>query len=551
MKPRPLVIPPASEAPTHRLVVSLGDPIGHSLAIARGFLERADDRVELAPTPHAPPRLERMDGTLESEDWLSIVDAVAPGLLERGPAHADWLERVRGVLEGAHALGAESHQGIYERKVDDWAQEVRAIDEHLRDHRYVLGGTISFADLLLFCFAVRIDAVHHVLWKANVYLLEDLPVLHAHARDLFERPEVWQATDWDALVREPHEEAGDLNPRGLIPLGGRPALDAPHFRQSLSVEGELDASVEEDPNAARAEGEWVRGLSRHRARVGDPAHPPQAGRYHLFAPLNCPWSHRALLGRAVKGLDAAVGASIVYFRRDPERGWQFNPAIPGCTEDRVHGRTYVAEYYEAEGSEERSVPFLYDTLTERIVNNESADILRMFDDAFGPLATRGVSLYPEAHRAEIDRLNEEIYQRINNGAYKAGFARTQAAYARAFERYFAGLAWIESRLRDRPWLVDTDHPTEADLRLFPTIFRHDAVYYARFRLDAARVRDYPRLADWLRRMLDWPGVADASDLDHARNGYFGRTGNEIVPAGPVPLALSPKDFSRDTWLNRK
>ena len=259
----------------------------------------------------------------------------------------------------------------------------------------------------------------------------------------------------------------------------------------------------------------------------------------------------ALLGRAVKGLDAAVGASIVYFRRDPERGWQFNPAIPGCTEDRVHGRTYVAEYYEAEGSEERSVPFLYDTLTERIVNNESADILRMFDDAFGPLATRGVSLYPEAHRAEIDRLNEEIYQRINNGAYKAGFARTQAAYARAFERYFAGLAWIESRLRDRPWLVDTDHPTEADLRLFPTIFRHDAVYYARFRLDAARVRDYPRLADWLRRMLDWPGVADASDLDHARNGYFGRTGNEIVPAGPVPLALSPKDFSRDTWLNRK
>ena len=295
----------------------------------------------------------------------------------------------------------------------------------------------------------------------------------------------------------------------------------------------------------------MRGLSGHRDVItadGRSGFPAEAGRYHLYAPYNCPWSHRALLGRSVKGLEEAIGVTIVYFRRHPEEGWQTNPKIPGCTEDPIGRHRFIREIYEAVGSEERSVPVLFDTETGTIVNNESAEILRMFGQAFDALATRDVDLYPAAHRDAIDRLNELVYQRINNGAYKAGFASSQHAYDRAFARYFSALEWLEESLEGRDFLVGTPHPTEADLRLFPTLFRHDAIYYARFRLNRARVRDYPRLASWLERMLAWPGVADASDLDHARNGYFGRTGNEIVPAGPVPLGLSPKDYPREVWL---
>ena len=192
----------------------------------------------------------------------------------------------------------------------------------------------------------------------------------------------------------------------------------------------------------------------------------------------------------------------------------------------------------------------WDTKAQAIVSNESADILRMFDGAFGDLATRDLVLVPPAHRAAIDRLNALVYQRINNGAYKAGFAKSQHAYARAFDRYFAMLDYLEATLAKQPWLVPSDAPTEADLRLFPTVYRHDPIYFTRFRLNLRRIADYPRLSDWLARMMQVPGVAEASNLDPARTGYFGRTGNGIVPYGPVPLTLSPADFSEAVWLNR-
>jgi putative glutathione S-transferase len=175
----------------------------------------------------------------------------------------------------------------------------------------------------------------------------------------------------------------------------------------------------------------------------------------------------------------------------------------------------------------------------------------MFNSAFGDLAGRQLDLYPSGFREEIDRINALVYQRINNGAYKAGFARSQAAYDRAFARYFAGLDWLEALLCGRDWLAGTTVLSEADLRLFPTVYRHDAVYYARFKLNRHRITDYPRVNDWLERMLAVPGIAASSNMDHARNGYFGRTGNEIVPAGPLPLGLSSSDFPRAVWLNER
>jgi putative glutathione S-transferase len=529
------------------LTVSRGLAWGHALAMARYRIHDADQCIALAVEAGAVPLVTRSGNKL-SDDALDIARSLAADLFT-DPGHDEQLERVTALLAGAEAIGVEDDQARYELAYDAWTAKLEQVETLLSERRYLLGNELSFADLLLFAFAVRLDGVYNALFKANPYLLEDLPNLHGFARDLYEQPEVWSQTEWDAIVSEPHLAHTLLNAKGLLPLGGRPDLDAPHGRAELGIAAAQDASTEEDPNRRRGQGEWVRGLSHRRDWVGSSQYPAVAGRYHLFAPYNCPWSHRALLARSVKGLDKVVGATVVFFRRHPERGWQLNPAIPGCSEDPIHGRRFIVEYYEAEASKERSVPILYDTESERIVSNESAEILRMFDDAFGSLATRELRLYPEPLRAAIDRVNEHIYQRINNGAYKAGFANSQAAYERAYARYFAALRWVNDMLADNEFLLGTPQPTEADLRLFPTVFRHDAVYYARFRLNQARIRDYPALARWQTRMLAWPGVSEASNLDHARNGYFGRTGNEIVPKGPVPLGLSSKDYPRAVWLN--
>jgi len=454
------------------------------------------------------------------------------------------------LLEPLEALVEVDDQGEYEVRHARIGEAFRRWDARLSDQRYVDGNELRLADLLLFAVLVRQDPVYYELHKASFGLLRDFPHLENYARDLYEEAAFASATDFETMKLVSQRSRPRLNPRGLVPLGGLPDLEAPHDRaHRFAREDRRSKGTEESARAGRTKGEWVRPASRLRSWIGseDGAFPPEAGRYHLYAPYNCPWSHRALLGRAVKGLQDVVGASIVYFRRDPDRGWQFNPAIPGCTPDLVGGRDFVAELYQAVGSEERSVPVLWDTRTDTIVSNESADILRMFDGAFGELATRDVVLVPPDKESEIDLLNELVYQRVNNGAYKAGFAQSQVAYARAYARYFRMIDWLEERLRTRPWLADTEAPSEADLRLFPTIFRHDAVYYSRFRLNRSRIRDHRQLSSWLRRMSKWPGVAEASNLDHARNGYFGRTGNGIVPAGPIPLGLSPKDFSAAAW----
>ena len=324
-------------------------------------------------------------------------------------------------------------------------------------------------------------------------------------------------------------------------------------------------SVEEpqtDAVARRAKGEFVRGVSGFRSVLGEDADfPAEPGRYHLFVALNCPWCHRVTLARNVLGLENSITMDVAFPSRtndddpiEPNR-WEFNPmrlasltgtTLPECTFETATGQNFrlAKQIYEAEGSGEASVPILYDKKTKRVVANESAEIIRMLNAQARALGSsiaqvQRPNLYPAGDenvdlRRDIDTLNEQIYVGINNGAYKAGFSSDQAVYATAFEKYFDTLNLLEMRLASdgRPFLTG-DSFTEADLRLFPTLYRHDPVYYVRMKLNGARILDYPNLWRWLCRVYALPGVADSNSLVHCRQGYFGRSWNNVVPLGPL------------------
>jgi glutathionyl-hydroquinone reductase len=332
---------------------------------------------------------------------------------------------------------------------------------------------------------------------------------------------------------------------------------------------EGNSSVQEDQTdaaARRARGEFVRGVSGFRNAIGDADFPAEPGRYHLYVALNCPWCHRAVLARNLLGLQGSITMDVAFPNRtgddDPQGPnlWEFNPGrvssltgapLPECTGETGTGRglRLVREIYGAEGSDEQTLPVLYDRRAGRIVNNESADIVRMLNSAAVKLGSaladeKRLDLFPEDEnlRAEIDELNELIYVTINNGAYKAGFSSDQSVYAAAFEAYFASLAQLEGRLSDgRPFLTGA-HFTEADLRLFPTLYRHDPVYYLRMKLNGARIPDYPHLWRWLCRVYALPGVAQSGSLVHCRQGYFGRSWNRVVPLGPVRPMPYPQAY---------
>ena len=328
-----------------------------------------------------------------------------------------------------------------------------------------------------------------------------------------------------------------------------------------------DASVQEDQSdaaARRARGEFVRGVSGFRHAIGDPDFSAEPGRYHLFVALNCPWCHRVTLARSVLGLRDSITMDVAYPNRTGENDpagpnlWEFNPdrvatltgaPLPECTPETGTGHSYrlAKEIYRAEGSDEQSLPILYDKQADRIVNNESAEILGMLNAAAGSLASTLTDgdrhdLYPAHLRDEIDELNALIYTGINNGAYKAGFSSDQSVYAAAFEAYFEALDQLEDRLSDgRPFLTGPTF-TEADLRLFPTLYRHDPVYYVRMKLNGARILDYPHLWRWLCRVHSLPGVADSGSLIHCRQGYFGRSWNGVVPLGPLTPMRYPEAY---------
>ena len=331
-----------------------------------------------------------------------------------------------------------------------------------------------------------------------------------------------------------------------------------------------DSSVEESQRNAterRAKGEFVRGVSGFRATIGDPDFPAEPGRYHLFVALNCPWCHRVTLARNVLGLQGSISMDVAFPSRtgadDPvgPNLWEFNPnriasltgtTLPECTPETGtgNGLRLAKQIYQAEAAEEGSVPILYDKYKRRIVNNESAEIIRMLNahaEALGSTlnASERPDLYPEnaGIQGEIDRLNALTYAGINNGAYKAGFSSDQAVYESAFALYFETLGELEALLAsdNRPFLTGNRF-TEADLRLFPTLYRHDPVYYVRMKLNGARILDYPHLWRWLCRVYALPGVADSNSLVHCRQGYFGRSWNNVVPLGPIKPMRYPEAY---------
>lgn len=259
-------------------------------------------------------------------------------------------------------------------------------------------------------------------------------------------------------------------------------------------------------------------------------------RYHLYVALICPWASRTLIARKLKGLEEAISVSVVEPQLTDE-GWHFGD-FPGADRDTLNHAEYLHQLYTRADDSftgRATVPVLWDKKTGTIVSNESADIVRMFNSGFGSLATQSVDLYPDALRAEIDALNAEIYPRLNNGVYRAGFATTAISYREAFNDVFGMLAELETRLSNRgPYLFD-DVLTEADIRLFVTLIRFDVAYHGLFKCNLRQLRDFPALSDYLQRLLAIPGVRETVSIDHIKQGYYSIKAlnpNGIVPAGP-------------------
>jgi len=290
-------------------------------------------------------------------------------------------------------------------------------------------------------------------------------------------------------------------------------------------------------------GRFVRRESQFRNWVtadGSSGFAAEPGRYHLYVSLACPWAHRTLIYRRLKRLEAVIPVSVVHWHM-AENGWEFGTGDHGgsdCTGDRLGGRTYLHQLYsdaEADYTGRVTVPVLWDTRTHTIVNNESAEIIRMFNSAFDAWGDAGLDLYPADLRGEIDALNETVFLKVNNGVYRAGFATSQAAYEEAFDDLFATLDELEAGLARRRYLLG-DRLTEADWRLFPTLLRFDPVYYGHFKCNQRRLAEYPNLWAYTRELYQVPGVAETVNFRHIKHHYYvsHRTINPtgIVPKGP-------------------
>jgi glutathionyl-hydroquinone reductase len=301
--------------------------------------------------------------------------------------------------------------------------------------------------------------------------------------------------------------------------------------------------------------EWI-GVNPSTGEAG--ALPVEAGRYHLYVSLACPWCHRTAILRELAGLGEALPISYVAPFRD-ERGWaftgeRFKDGPGGRYVDSLHGWKLMSEaYLQSDPSYDArvTVPVLWDTRSQRIVNNESSDIIRMLasGDSLGGLSPKGkggsgakLDLYPPALRGEIDEVNLRVYDTINNGVYNAGFARRQGSYERAFAKLFESLQWLEGILGDRRYLLG-GRITEADWRLFPTLVRFDEVYHVHFRCNYRRIVEYPNLWGYARELYQWPGVAQTVAMDQIKRHYY-TTHDElnpkhIIPVGPAPDWTEP------------
>ena len=274
----------------------------------------------------------------------------------------------------------------------------------------------------------------------------------------------------------------------------------------------------------------------------------EAGRYHLYVGLACPWAHRTMIVRALKGLEGMISVSVVNWLM-LENGWTFADG-PGVVPDPINGAQFLHQVYTAADPDYTgrvTVPIFWDKQQATIVNNESSEIIRMLNSAFDGLGARPGDFYPPALRAEIDEINARVYDTLNNGVYKAGFATTQQAYEEAVLPLFDTLGWLEGRLSSRRFLTG-DTLTEADIRLFTTLIRFDAVYVGHFKCNLRRIADYPNLSGYTRELYQLRGIPSTVNFDHIKRHYYeshrGVNPTGIVPLGPQHDFTSPHDRAR-------
>lgn len=301
------------------------------------------------------------------------------------------------------------------------------------------------------------------------------------------------------------------------------------------------------PAEQSSSGEFNRQESVFRRWVGREL-PVESGRYHLYVSLACPWAHRTMIARRLLDLEEHLGMTVVDPIRD-ERGWAFREGR-GHSADPLNGFEFLSEAYartDASFEGRVTVPVLWDRQTGEIVNNESSEVLRMLGSAFRKLSGNTLDLYPEAKREEIDRINAQVYDNVNNGVYRSGFATSQAAYERAVTALFETLDELDARLGGQRYLVG-DVLTEADIRLFTTLVRFDAVYHGHFKCNVRRIADYEHLYGYLRDLYQTPGFGETVDFDHIKRHYYVTHGNinptRIVPAGPDQDLEAPHDRLR-------
>jgi putative glutathione S-transferase len=321
--------------------------------------------------------------------------------------------------------------------------------------------------------------------------------------------------------------------------------------------GLLVDGVWQDDGVRTKDGHFVRPTTKFRNWVtpdgaagpsGEDGYAAEAGRYHLYVSLACPWAHRTVIFRKLKALESVISMSVVSWYMGPT-GWAFK-TDEGSSGDDVNGKNKLSEIYllaDQKYSGRVSVPVLWDKKRKTIVNNESSEIIRMLNSAFDAHTNVRSDFYPATLRAEIDEINELTYPNINNGVYRAGFATGQAAYEQAFRSLFDALDEIEQRLSKQRYLVGNTI-TEADWRLFCTLIRFDAVYYAHFKCNWRHIYEYPNLSNYTRDLYQVPGISETVSLDHIKRHYYGSqrqvnpTG--IVPVGPQLDFAAPHDRAR-------
>ena len=289
-------------------------------------------------------------------------------------------------------------------------------------------------------------------------------------------------------------------------------------------------------------GEFIRSESKYRNWItkdgsagpsGDSGFAAEPDRYHLYVSYACPWAHRTLIFRALKGLQDVISVSVVHPLM-PAQSWVFDE-YPDATPDHVNNANYLYENYlkaDPDSNGPVTVPVLWDKRRQTIVNNESSEIIRMLNSVFNEYGNTGVDYYPEPLREEIDAINMVVYGNVNNGVYRAGFATSQEAYDKAFDRLFNTIDELEERLSGQRYLVG-EQITEADWRLFTTLVRFDAVYYNHFKTNKKRLMDYPNLWAYTRDLYQVPGVAETVNMDHIKHHYFA-SHRSINPTGIVP-----------------